>query len=207
MIYDGFDFSQNIIGNMEENFDEFVNNILEFLPYMKYIIGTIFLIFGIFMLFTKSKKRRQWTLYFESNEMKEKSNKKMKKITASVLLIIFALGFYFNFLLDIIYSITKLEPPMLIFTIISMIDIVELPTMIFPLTPEWNSLTQIEQLILLMIGIVSIVGFLSFIYGTILILGRGFNGKHIGIKLIVSSIIIFFISGLSPGISLLIYEP
>ncbi len=63
---------------------------------------------------------------------------------------------------------------MLIFNIISMIDIVELHAMVMPLTPEWFNLTQIEQMILLLIGIVSMAGFFSFIYGTILITGQGF---------------------------------
>ncbi len=73
-----------------------------------------------------------------------------------------------------------------------------------PLTPEWTNLTQIEQMILLSIGIFSMAGFFSFIYGTILITGQSFYNRHKGIKIIVISVIILFILGVSPGISLLI---
>ncbi len=94
---------------------------------------------------------------------------------------------------------------MLIFNVISMNDIVELHAMVMPLTPEWSNLTQIEQIILLLIGIISMVGFFLFIYGATLIIGQGFYGKHKGIKIIITSVIIFFILGVSPGISLLIF--
>jgi len=76
--------------------------------------------------------------------------------------------------------------------------------MVIPLTPKWSNLTQIEQMVLLIIGIVSMLGFFSFIYGIILITGQGFYNRHKGVKITVTSVIILFIFGVSPGISLLI---
>ena len=203
MIFEGFNFFDGLLDNNNALFDEIINKILTFLPYVKYIVGTILLILGILMFLTKAKYRNENSMYYQAYENQKKSIRPTKFIGA-IVCIILALGFYFDFLLVIIYSITKLEPPMLFFTIISMVDIVEIPAMVLPLTPVWYSLTHLEQLILLMIGIVSMAGFLLFICGTILILGQGFHGKHNGIKLVVPSIIILFMLGISPGISLLI---
>ena len=201
MIFEGFDFFKGFMGNLDEYFDDIINNILAFLPCVKYIVGTLLLMFGILMFLTKNKHWRGNNTYFQENN---KNLKRPTKFVSAIACIIIALGFYLNFFLLIIYNLSKLEPPMLIFNIISMIDIVELHAMVIPLTPKWSNLTQIEQMILLLIGIVSMAGFFSFIYGTILITGQGFYNRHKGVKITGTSIIILFILGVSPGISLLI---
>ena len=184
------------MGNPNEYFNDLINNILTFLPCVKYIVGTLFLIFGILMFLTKNKHWNGNNTYFQENN---KNLKRSTKFVSAIACIKIALGFYLNFLLLIIYFLSELEPPMLIFNIISMINIVELYTMVMPLTPEWSNLTQIEQMILLLIGIVSMAGFFSFIYGTILITGQGFYNRHKGVKITVTSIATLFILGVSPG--------
>lgn len=204
MIFEGFDFFKSFMGNPNEYFNDIITNILAFLPYVKYIVGMIFLIFGILMFLNKDK---HWNKNNDHFQVKDnyKNLKRPIKLISAIICVIIALGFYFNILLLIVYFLSRLEPPMLIFNIISMNDIVELHAMVMPLTPEWSNLTQIEQIILLLIGIISMVGFFLFIYGAMLIIGQGFYGKHKGIKIIIISVIIFFILGVSPGISLLIF--
>lgn len=135
MIFEGFDFFKGFMGNSNEYFDEIINNILAFLLYVKYIVGTIFLIFGILMFLTKNKHWNENNKYFQAND-NFKHLKRSTKIISTIVCILIALGFYSNFLLVIINSLSKLEPPMLIFNIISMIDIVELHAMVISLTPE-----------------------------------------------------------------------
>ncbi|MCK4281457.1 MAG: hypothetical protein KAX10_05015, partial [Candidatus Lokiarchaeota archaeon] len=102
MIFEGFDFFKSFMGNPNEYFDEIITNILAFLPYVKYIVGTIFLIFGILMFLNKDKHWNENNDYFQAKD-NYKNLKRPIKLISAIICVIIALGFYFNILLLIVY--------------------------------------------------------------------------------------------------------
>jgi len=166
-----------------------------FLPIIKYMAATFFLILGIRMIPTNLRVKNN----FQENKKKRYSN-----LPVAIVFIIFAFGIYFDFILIYISYIAELLPPGLCFDILYLNNIVEFRNMVIPFTPEWNSLSKEIQFALIIIGLISMIEFTIFFFGFSLIIIRGHNGIKEGSAMIFESVLILFLVGISPGVTLML---
>lgn len=199
-----FDF--NPFNSFNFKIDEFltaiINILINFYGYAKYLFATIFLVIGILIFYKKFYLRNRIKKYKTENY-----HVLVPEVIVAFVYIIVAFGLYFNFIIALILNLAELAPPPMIFDILSLFDFFDLSNMISPTSQEWGYLTIYEQISILIIGTISLFGFLTLIFGILIFIDKDLWGKKSGFKWIISGFFIVFILGVSPGCSLLLISP
>lgn len=199
MLFFDFDPFSGFITSFSDVIDMIINIYILVMPCIKNLFATIFLIMGILLIYKIFFKRRK--------NVKIKTGYYQPVIPETLLgifYIILAWGLYFDFILILIISIAEFSPPPLIFYIIDSLELTDFADLFIPLTSEWQNLNNLQLLSMLIIGTISIIGFISLSYGILVFVNKDLKGKKYSLGSIIGGFAIILFLGLSPGASLLL---
>ena len=179
--------------NLSDIFDDFfplINEIIDqiiwifliIIPWIKYLLASIFLIIGVLLIYKQHFNRKHRTKikvnYYQPI---------IPEIWLAFIYLLLAFGIYTHILLYLMLWISELSPTPLIFALLKNFNLIEFAEMIIPYDIGWNNLTNFQQLAMLLIGLASISGGTSLIYGVLVYFNKGIDSKK---KTAIPSIIL-----------------
>lgn len=168
--------------------------------YVKYVLASVFLLMGIMLTYKK-------LIFYKKYPPKIKVGiyqPIVPEIWLAYIYYILAVGMFTNLLPNVIIFFANFEPHPFIFRILRTAGLDGIIDFVLPYSAEWETLSDIQKIIMLIIGNVSLAGFSSLLFGILIFINQGLkNKKFIAIPLIISGITILVIFGIEPGMKLL----